>query len=104
MDDLENATVLPAEYRGRKVVATYTAVDRYWTDIPEASPRCRVKVAKGQPACPVEVDESGQMRWLDGRDLEIDTYDDPPPDREDEAPGTQAERYASIRENRSPTM
>jgi len=83
--------------------ARYIAVPESWTDIPEAEPRCRVRMPEGLMPCAVRVDEDGELIYADESVL-IDYYDAPPPDRPGDAPGTQAERYASIRERREPEL
>lgn len=54
-----------------KVVAQYVAVSDYWTDIPEAQPRSRVKVPEGSETKPVAVLEDGTLQF-EG-DVQVDT-------------------------------
>ena len=46
-----------------------------WSDVPEARPRCRVRVAKGDPAVSVPVTKDGVMHHDPGAKLEVDLYE-----------------------------
>lgn len=93
--------------RAGQFVAQYTAVAECWTDVPEAEPRCRVRVAgHGEPR-PLMVDAAGAVTFGPAPDRGapdpiIDTYNDPPPDPPGRPSGEQAELYAAIRERRAP--
>lgn len=54
-------------------VVQYRASADWWTDVREAKPRCRVKVAEGQASQMVTVDSDGALDAPDG--VIVDYYE-----------------------------
>jgi len=46
-----------------------------WTDLPEARPRCRVRVHQGDPAVTIPITRDGAMHHDPAAALEIDAYE-----------------------------
>lgn len=67
---------------GKEVVAQYWAEPDWWNDVPEANPRCRVKVDGSAPRLMVEVHRDGTLNAPEG--VLVDTYEDFPLMRDEE--------------------
>lgn len=65
-----------AEMPGEQVVAQYWAESPWWNDVPEAQPRCRVRVPDGSERKMVRVFADGTMDTPEG--VIVDVYEDFP--------------------------
>ena len=58
-------------------VARYRVVSDYWTDMPEAQPRARARVAQGRPDAEITVTSDGKLHYDQSDGVEVDTYQAP---------------------------
>lgn len=66
------------------VIAQYWAEPDWWNDVPEAKPRCRVRVPEGKERQMVRVFADGSLDVPKG--VTVDHYDDLPHMKDEEIP------------------
>lgn len=69
---------------GKVPVAQYWAEPEWWNDVPEAKPRCRVRVPEGSERLMVRVFADGTIDAPGG--VQVDPYENHPTVRDEEIP------------------
>jgi len=77
MDDLRRKLETMTDINPADIAARYIATDQWWTDMPEAKPRARARVADGLPEALIVVTLDGELHYDQDAGVEIDRYEDP---------------------------
>lgn len=57
------------------MLAEYTIVDQFWSDMPEAKPRARARMKNGRPPATIVINDDGELEYdAQNTDIQIDTY------------------------------